>query len=258
MNESFDEIGVPTSMTTLGVMATLILGLQMATGAAIYFAFDDWADRGTFGDMFGAVNALFSGLAFAGVIYTILLQRHELALQRKELELTREELSRSADAQAAQAQLQMQQHVRVYAENILAAAQDARRFGTAGVVDQIINHRSTPKSQPVMVDFLSNFESFMRQHYAATASTLGLNSREVRGLIQLDNVLGHAQKNDEWSGVEAFQKEQTSVGDLLQRLNTRLMEQLENQLQGFDLLLAKSKSTSPERQHAGETATREH
>jgi hypothetical protein len=35
--------------------------------------------------MFGAVNALFSGLAFAGVVYAIFLQRIDLALQRKEL-----------------------------------------------------------------------------------------------------------------------------------------------------------------------------
>lgn len=46
--------------------------------------------RGTFGDKFGAVNALFSGLAFAGIIYTILLQRKELKLQREELEQTRD------------------------------------------------------------------------------------------------------------------------------------------------------------------------
>ena len=42
-------------------------------------------ERGTFGDMFGAVNALFSGLAFAGLIATLLYQREELKLQRKEL-----------------------------------------------------------------------------------------------------------------------------------------------------------------------------
>lgn len=43
---------------------------------------------GTFGDMFGSVNALFSGWAFAGVIYAILLQRRELELQRTELKTT--------------------------------------------------------------------------------------------------------------------------------------------------------------------------
>ena len=56
-------------------------------------------ERGTFGDMFGAVNALFSGFAFLGVIYAILLQRTELSLQRDELALTREELKKSANAQ---------------------------------------------------------------------------------------------------------------------------------------------------------------
>lgn len=57
------------------------------------------AERGLFGDSFGMINSLFSGLAFAGIIYTILLQRKELALQRLELAQTREELKRSADAQ---------------------------------------------------------------------------------------------------------------------------------------------------------------
>lgn len=48
--------------------------------------------RGTFGDLFGGLNAIFSGFAFAGVIITILMQM-------KELELTREELRKSVEAQ---------------------------------------------------------------------------------------------------------------------------------------------------------------
>lgn len=54
---------------------------------------------GTFGDTFGAANALFSGLALAGVIIAILMQKQELELQRQELAQTREELKRSAEAQ---------------------------------------------------------------------------------------------------------------------------------------------------------------
>tara|TARA_R110001606_G_scaffold399188_1_gene581422 strand:+ start:2239 stop:2976 length:738 start_codon:yes stop_codon:yes gene_type:complete len=46
-------------------------------------------DRGTFGDMFGASNALFSGLAFAGIVYTIHLQRKELSRQKIEIEQTK-------------------------------------------------------------------------------------------------------------------------------------------------------------------------
>ena len=45
-----------------------------------------------FGDMFGGVNALFSGLAFVGLIWAIVLQKEELGLQRQELAETRKEL----------------------------------------------------------------------------------------------------------------------------------------------------------------------
>lgn len=51
----------------------------------------DGTTRGTFGDMFGSINALFSGLALAGIILTILMQRQELQLQRDELKETRNE-----------------------------------------------------------------------------------------------------------------------------------------------------------------------
>lgn len=64
-----------------------------------YYRFRDWASRGQYGDSFGAINSLFSGLAFAGIIYTIILQQKELKLQRKELFYTRKELERSSTAQ---------------------------------------------------------------------------------------------------------------------------------------------------------------
>ena len=64
-----------------------------------YFILKDNPKRGTFGDMFGSVNALFSGIALAGIIFTIYLQKEELRLQRLELKETRKELKRSAEAQ---------------------------------------------------------------------------------------------------------------------------------------------------------------
>ena len=57
---------------------------------------------GIFGDMFGSVNALFSGLAFAGIIYAILLQRRELQLQREDNELTRNQMKNQEVQLAAQ------------------------------------------------------------------------------------------------------------------------------------------------------------
>ena len=47
------------------------------------------ANRGLFGDMFGAVNALFSGMAFVGVIYAITMQRHEIAIAKAEIKYTK-------------------------------------------------------------------------------------------------------------------------------------------------------------------------
>lgn len=87
-------------------IAIVLLVVQVIVGTCIFLVFDEPVERGTFGDMFGVVNALFSGLALAGVIFAILLQREELRLQRKELELTREELRKSAEAQERTAQAQ--------------------------------------------------------------------------------------------------------------------------------------------------------
>lgn len=52
-----------------------------------------YEQSGQFGDQFGFVNSLFSGLAFGGIIVSLVLQRKELNLQRKELRDTRKEFS---------------------------------------------------------------------------------------------------------------------------------------------------------------------
>ncbi len=78
------------SIWIIGALSVLlIVGLWLYT----YYRLKGMGteDRGTFGDMFGSVNAIYSGLALAGIIITILLQGKELKLQRKELKETREE-----------------------------------------------------------------------------------------------------------------------------------------------------------------------
>ena len=73
-----------------------IIGVLAAWGLSWWLInknIDCSTERGTFGDMFGAVNALFSGLAFAGLIVTLLYQKEELKLQREELRETRNELN---------------------------------------------------------------------------------------------------------------------------------------------------------------------
>ena len=80
--------------TLWGFVALLLLMILLWAifGWWINYYYQGKADsRGTFGDMFGAINALFSGAALAGIIYSIFLQR-------KELKETREELDRAATA----------------------------------------------------------------------------------------------------------------------------------------------------------------
>ncbi|MDB4293251.1 hypothetical protein N9954_07550 [Maribacter sp.] len=57
------------------ILITAVVVLWILSAVFIFVFLDSWTDRGTFGDLFGAVNALFSGLAFAALIYTIVLQR---------------------------------------------------------------------------------------------------------------------------------------------------------------------------------------
>ena len=49
---------------------------------------------GTFGDSFGALNTLFSGFAFAGIIISIALQSKELKATRDEVEAQRKEFEK--------------------------------------------------------------------------------------------------------------------------------------------------------------------
>jgi hypothetical protein len=77
------------------IPAFLVVAILLVMASAIRWipeAYEGPDRAGEFGDMFGGANALFSGLAFVGVIYAILLQRRELQYQREELEQTRGEL----------------------------------------------------------------------------------------------------------------------------------------------------------------------
>ena len=80
-----------SSVLKVARIAAIVVVLVWALTFLLFFI-EDSGERGQFGDMFGAVNALFSGLAFAGLIITLILQKTELGLQRDELEQTREEL----------------------------------------------------------------------------------------------------------------------------------------------------------------------
>ena len=61
-----------------------------------------FSDEDPVGDIFNAVSALFSALAFGLIILTVILQSFELSLQRSELEQTRRIFASQAATLAAQ------------------------------------------------------------------------------------------------------------------------------------------------------------
>ena len=93
---------------------------------SISFFMQSWEydRRGTFGDMFGAVNALFSGLAFAGLIVTLIMQHEELGLQREELAQTNRELAAQREEFADQNKTMKIQRFENTLFNMLSLHQD--------------------------------------------------------------------------------------------------------------------------------------
>ncbi len=59
---------------------------------ALIHNFEDWSTRSSFGGMFGALGTFFSGLAFAGIIYTLWMQHQELGLQREALGISQKSI----------------------------------------------------------------------------------------------------------------------------------------------------------------------
>lgn len=109
-----------------GVAGAAVIGLWVVTWIFVPELYPGANERGQFGDMFGSVNALFSGLAFVGVVIAILLQRQELNAQREELKLTRTEVHRQAD------QLELQ------AKTMQAQQFEATFFQLLGLLHEIV------------------------------------------------------------------------------------------------------------------------
>ena len=76
------------------ILGVIVIGaLWVGSWFLIDLNIENPTNRGTFGDKFGAINSLFSGLAFIGLIVTLIYQKEELELQRQELAETRKELN---------------------------------------------------------------------------------------------------------------------------------------------------------------------
>jgi hypothetical protein len=86
-----------TKTISLVLISGVLLAVALYAGALIYLTWPISSisidKSGVFGDSFGLLTSLFSGLASAGLIITILMQKEELSLQREDIKLARSELS---------------------------------------------------------------------------------------------------------------------------------------------------------------------
>ena len=94
---------VKTGLKGLGILVGLtglLIGLLILCHpqSGVWSVFPDLVPnvekRGQWGDSFGFVTALFTGLAFAILIWTLHVQQEELALQREELRGQKEQLQK--------------------------------------------------------------------------------------------------------------------------------------------------------------------
>lgn len=155
-NFFYDEEAEALRLTRLFLSIVFIWALS---GLVLFFL----PNRGEFGDMFGAINTLFSGLAFGGIIYTIFQQKVELRLQRQELELQRQEVKRTNQELANQ----------VEAMNIQRF--ETTFFNMVSLHHQVVNGIS--KTDPKEV--LHGREVFIRLH----ASFRHLDSSAFSGIL---------------------------------------------------------------------------
>lgn len=88
MNEEKTDSDTVEEKSSVGIGIWIVLGIILL----VWGMYSAWIAPRITENKFDPLNALFSGLAFWGVIYAILLQKSELELQRRELKLTRGEV----------------------------------------------------------------------------------------------------------------------------------------------------------------------
>lgn len=82
---------------TVSFLILIVLAMWLGSWLFISYKLPNWEERSAFGDAFGAIGALFSGLAFAGLIVTIVLQLQQLDLQSQQLKGAESELKRQKE-----------------------------------------------------------------------------------------------------------------------------------------------------------------
>lgn len=136
----------------VGTAAAIVVLWAATVPVLVWWFPNDPQLRGQVGDAFGSINALFSGLALAGVVVAILLQRDELQLQRRELEETRAEMARGAAAQEQARDALLRQHQAM----LLSASINAQAARVSARLERA-------KTNPMAIESWEAFEHEMKR-----------------------------------------------------------------------------------------------
>jgi hypothetical protein len=87
----------------------LVVGAWLASPWLVRWVVGGGEKVGTFGDSFGALTSLFTGLAFVGLIITLRQQKAQIAMQREDLKLQRDEMKAArAELSGQKEQMELQ------------------------------------------------------------------------------------------------------------------------------------------------------
>lgn len=202
----------------------IIILIMIAFYVSVYFWINE-DERGTFGDTFGAVNALFSGLAFAGMYVALTLQRREYELQRKEFKENTNALKSQKEEMANQKK-ELEQQKKIMAEQLHQTS--IQQFENAfffmlGQHNNILNSISGLDSGRTtlsgidfircwgQVDQTSFSEYFDRIKFSSTSYVNNLY--RIFKYIESSDVLSNKDKNIDFDNRQKYYSIVTSVLD---------------------------------------------
>jgi hypothetical protein len=185
---------ITSLIVAIGLAIAGILGIQYYYATRVFSEIGTLQHRGQFGDIFGGVNAFFTGLAFAGVLFTIFLQRKELEWQRKELSETNNLSALSALMSAYGTRL-----APYWARRTTLLLEIARCTSDLASAQQDLSSAPSADRQPIedRKQELMARRKALRQQLAALNNEWGVNRAQQLDLISvLENKVKEARKTN--------------------------------------------------------------
>ncbi len=144
----------------LAIIAAVVVALWLKVPQHLGEGLTEPTDKGTFGDSFGSVNALFTGLAFAGLVFSILLQQRQIRLQRADFLSQLQEMKDSRSTVIEQNKLMTAQNVLMTAQTALGVLRlELHAMELEAQVDELEIRRMGNRQDSVPINLLAGMRS---------------------------------------------------------------------------------------------------